>query len=126
MSVQDELERLGVTPAGRDAVLPFAVEPLDVRGRAVMLGPVLDRILERHAYPAPVSRLLGEAATLVALLGTSLKFDGRFTLQTTTDGPVSMLVVDFQTPDGLRACAQFDAEAVAAAVWINSIFTPSV
>jgi molecular chaperone Hsp33 len=115
MSVQDELTRQGLEPAGRDAVLPFAVEPLDTRGRAVLLGPVLDQILQRHAYPEPVSRLLGEAATLVTLLGTSLKFDGRFTLQTTSDGPVSMLVVDFDTPDGLRACAQFDAEAVAAA-----------
>jgi len=115
MSLQDELDRKGVTPAGRDAVLPFAVEPLDVRGRAVLLGPVLDTILQRHAYPEPVSRLLAEAVALVALLGTSLKFEGRFTLQTTTDGPVSMLVVDFATPDGLRACAQFDAEAVARA-----------
>lgn len=77
-----------------------------------MMGPVLDTILKRHAYPAPVSRLLAEAATLVSLLGTSLKFEGRFTLQTTSDGPVSMLVVDFATPDGLRACAQFDEEAV--------------
>uniref|UniRef100_UPI003BA9026A Hsp33 family molecular chaperone n=1 Tax=Stappia sp. TaxID=1870903 RepID=UPI003BA9026A len=112
MSVSDELDRLGVAPAGRDAVLPYAVEPLDVRGRAVMMGPVLDTILKRHAYPAPVSRLLAEAATLVSLLGTSLKFEGRFTLQTTSDGPVSMLVVDFATPDGLRACAQFDEDAV--------------
>lgn len=32
MSVSDELDRLGVAPAGRDAVLPYAVEPLDVRG----------------------------------------------------------------------------------------------
>ena len=112
MSVSDELDRLGVLPAGRDAVLPYAVEPLDVRGRAVLMGPVLDTILKRHAYPAPVSRLLAEAATLVSLLGTSLKFEGRFTLQTTSDGPVSMLVVDFATPDGLRACAQFDEEAV--------------
>ncbi|WP_051242865.1 Hsp33 family molecular chaperone [Stappia stellulata] len=115
MSVEDELTRQGLEPAGRDAVLPFAVEPLDTRGRAVLLGPVLDQILQRHAYPEPVSRLLAEAATLVTLLGTSLKFDGRFTLQTTSDGPVSMLVVDFDTPDGLRACAQFDEEAVAGA-----------
>ncbi|GGE92930.1 Hsp33 family molecular chaperone [Stappia taiwanensis] len=115
MTVQDELQRLGVSPAGRDAVLPFAVEPLDVRGRAVFLGPMLDAILDRHQYPVSVSRLVAEAAALVCLLGTSLKFDGRFTLQTTSDGPVSMLVVDFDTPDGLRACAEFDAEAVAAA-----------
>lgn len=103
-------------PAGDDAVLPFAVEPLDVRGRVVYLGPALDAILSRHNYPAPVSRLLGEAIVLTALLGTSLKFSGRFILQTQSDGPVSMLVVDFETPDRIRACAQFDAEAVAAAM----------
>ncbi len=102
--------------AGDDAVLPFAVEPLDVRGRVVYLGNTLDAILQRHKYPEPVSRLLGEAIVLTALLGTSLKFDGRFILQTQTDGPVSMLVVDFETPDRIRACAQFKLEAVAEAV----------
>ncbi len=95
-----------------DAVRPFAVEGLDVRGRAVALGPVVADILERHNYPEPVSRLLAEAMVLTTLLGTSLKFEGRFTLQSQTDGPVSMLVVDFTSPDALRACATFDADRV--------------
>ncbi|MTI42727.1 Hsp33 family molecular chaperone [Roseibium hamelinense] len=97
-----------------DAVRPFAVEGLDVRGRAVALGPVVGDILARHAYPKPVSRLLAEAIVLTSLLGTSLKFEGRFTLQTQTDGPVSMLVVDFSSPDAIRACATFDADKLAA------------
>jgi molecular chaperone Hsp33 len=37
-----------------------------------------------------------------------LKFDGRFLLQTQTDGPVSFLIVDFQAPDRLRAYARYD------------------
>ncbi|WP_299811463.1 Hsp33 family molecular chaperone [uncultured Roseibium sp.] len=110
------LDELGIMPAGLDAVRPFAVEGLDVRGRAVALGPVLETILARHDYPEPVSRLLAEAMVLTSLLGTSLKFDGRFTLQTQTDGPVSMLVVDFASPDAVRACATFDAERVDALV----------
>ncbi|QFT33480.1 33 kDa chaperonin [Labrenzia sp. THAF82] len=108
------LDELGITPAGLDAVRPFAVETLDVRGRAVALGPVLQTILGRHDYPEPVSRLLAEAIVLTCLLGTSLKFDGRFTLQTQTQGPVSMLVVDFASPDAIRACATYDAERVEA------------
>jgi molecular chaperone Hsp33 len=44
------------------------------------------------------------------LLGSSLKFDGRFILQTQTDGPVSFMIVDFQAPDRLRAYARFDAK----------------
>ena len=47
--------------AGDDRVVPFQVEGLDVRGRAVTLGPLADKILSRHAYPPPVARLLSEA-----------------------------------------------------------------
>ena len=98
-----------------DLVMPFEAEGLDVRGRIVRLGPVADAILSRHAYPPPVSRLLGEAIALTALLGASLKFEGRFILQTQSDGPVSLMVVDFDTPDSIRAWASFDAERLGAA-----------
>src|SRR5450432_1943641 len=80
-----------------DAVLPFEVA-------------ALDEVLNKHDYPAPVGKLLGEAIVLTTLLGSSLKFDGRFILQTQTDGPVSFLIVDFQAPDRLRAYARFDAK----------------
>jgi molecular chaperone Hsp33 len=92
-----------------DAVLPFEVGALDLRGRLTRLGPALDDILTKHDYPAPVGKLLGEAIVLTTLLGSSLKFDGRFILQTKTDGPVSFLIVDFQAPDRLRAYARYDA-----------------
>src|SRR5436305_11416913 len=92
-----------------DAVLPFEVSSLDLRGRLTRLGPALDDILDQHDYPAAVGKLLGEAIVLTTLLGSSLKFDGRFILQTRTDGPVSFLIVDFQAPDRLRAYARFDA-----------------
>ena len=93
-----------------DAVLPFEVAALDLRGRLTRLGPALDDILTKHDYPAPVGKLLGEAIVLATLLGSALKFDGRFILQTQTDGPVSFLIVDFQSPDRLRAYARYDAK----------------
>lgn len=102
--------------AGDDHVVPFDVEPLDVRGRAVQLGPMLDQILERHAYPEPVARLLAEVAVLTVLLGSSLKFEGKFIVQTQTDGPVDMLVADFATPNAVRAYARFNEERVEEAV----------
>jgi molecular chaperone Hsp33 len=105
--------------ADDDTVMPFEVAALDLRGRIVRLGPMIDQILERHAYPPPVAKLLAEAVVLTVMLGTALKFDGRFILQTQGDGPVRMLVVDFTAPDKIRACARFDktrvAEAIAAA-----------
>ena len=89
-----------------DAVLPFEVAELDLRGRLTRLGPALDDILTKHDYPTPVGKLLGEAIVLATLLGSALKFDGRFILQTQTDGPVSFLIVDFQSP---IACAPMRA-----------------
>ena len=97
-----------------DTVLPFEVAALDLRGRVVRLGPLVDEILARHNYPPPVAKLLGEAVALTVLLGSALKFEGRFILQTQTDGPVRMLVVDFRSPGKVRACARFDAARVAA------------
>ena len=99
-----------------DAILPFEVASLDLRGRVVRLGAALDQTLANHDYPAPVAKLLGEAIVLTVLLGSSLKFDGRFILQTQTDGPVRMLVVDFHSPGRIRACARFDRARVEAAI----------
>jgi molecular chaperone Hsp33 len=102
-------------PAGADdTILPFEVNTLDLRGRIVRLGPAVDTILKSHDYPLPVAKLLGEAIVLAVMLGSALKFNGRFILQTHTDGPVRMLVADFTAPDKVRACARFDGERIAA------------
>lgn len=115
---QTELKSFGLDrpESGDDVVVPFTLDTMDARGRVVRLGPALDAILHRHNYPAPVARLLGEAVVLAALIGSSLKFEGRFILQTQTDGPVNLVVVDLDAPDGLRGYARFDADAVAAAI----------
>ncbi|WP_421862151.1 Hsp33 family molecular chaperone [Parvibaculum sp.] len=99
-----------------DLVQPFQIEDLGIRGRVVRLGPLVDRVLTSHAYPEPVSRLLGEALALTAMIGSALKFDGRFILQTQGDGPVSMLVADYEAPGKIRGYAMMNAERVAEAI----------
>ncbi|MDQ1197472.1 Hsp33 family molecular chaperone [Agrobacterium sp. SORGH_AS 787] len=101
--------------AGDDKVVPFQVEGLDIRGRAVQVGPLLNAILQRHDYPPVVARLLAEALVLTALIGTSLKFSGKLTVQTKGDGPVDLLVADFTAPENMRAYARFDDERLAQA-----------
>ena len=98
-----------------DRILPFAVEPLDVRGRVVRLGSAVDNILVQHKYPPPVARVVGEAAALTVLLGSALKMEGRFQLQTKSDGFIDMLVVDFDAPDRIRAFARYDEKKLALA-----------
>jgi molecular chaperone Hsp33 len=99
-----------------DTVLPFQVAALELRGQVVRLGPSINEILTRHNYPAPVSKLVGQAVVLTVLLGSTLKFEGRFILQTQTDGPVRMLVIDFRSGGKVRACARFDPAQVEAAM----------
>ncbi len=111
----DEATRF-TTETGVDSVVPFQVDDLDARGRAVQLGPVLDGILGRHDYPEPVAKLVAETVVLAVILGTSLKFDGKFIMQTKSDGPVELLVADFRTPNAVRAYARFNEERLAAAI----------
>jgi len=96
-----------------DLILPFQAEHAEVAGRLVKLGAVVDTILSRHDYPEPVSQLLGEAVALTALLGAALKFEGKFILQASTDGPVDLLVADYQVPGSLRGYARFSSERLA-------------
>jgi len=99
-------------------VRPFAIEGMDVRGRAVRIGTVVDQILSAHDYPDPVARILGDLLTLTALLGSMMKFDGIVTMQTKSGGPVPMMVADYEMrADGvgrLRGYADIDETKYAA------------
>lgn len=102
-------------PALDDVVSAFQIEGLPVRGRVVRLGDAVHQVLSHHDYPEPVANLLGEACALAALVGSSLKFEGRLIIQAQGDGPVRYVVVDYDTSGGLRGYCRFDADEVAKA-----------
>lgn len=99
-----------------DIVQPFEIEPFRLRGRLIRLGPLLDTIVKRHDYPAPVAAMLGEAITLAVALSSTLKYDGVFTLQTKGDGPIRLLVADVTSAGAVRGYAQYDADKLAQAL----------
>lgn len=98
-----------------DLAAAFQIEGWPVRGRIVRLGPTIDAILSAHDYPEPVAALLGEACALAALVGSSLKFEGRLIVQAQGDGPVRFVVADYGTDGRMRGYCRFDADEVAAA-----------
>ncbi len=98
-----------------DLAAAFQIEGWPVRGRIVRLGETIDAILSAHAYPEPVAALLGEACALAALVGSSLKFEGRLIVQAQGDGPVRYVVADYDTDGHMRGYCRFDEDAVAAA-----------
>jgi molecular chaperone Hsp33 len=98
-----------------DLAAAFQIEGWPVRGRLVRLGAAIDTILAAHAYPEPVAALLGEACALAALIGSSLKFEGRLLVQAQGDGPVRYVVADYGTDGSLRGYCRYDEDEVAAA-----------
>ena len=112
-----------------DLIQPFRIDPFALRGRLVRLGPTIDHILSQHDYPEPVATVLGEAITLAVVLAGALKYDGVFTLQTKSDGPVRLIVADVSTEGAVRGYAQYDRdrlEGVPARGFPESGGSPSV
>jgi molecular chaperone Hsp33 len=99
-----------------DRALGFAIPGRHARGRIVRLGPALDRVLDAHAYPPAIERLLAEALTLTALIGSTLKdADAQLTMQTKSDaGVVRLLVCDWRG-GAVRGYVEFDADLLAVA-----------
>lgn len=96
-------------PVDRDeAVIAFQLDNKPVRGRIARLHRSIDEILTNHNYPDPVAGLLGEAVVLAVLVGSSLKFEGKLSVQAHGDGPVSLLLADYTSDGGVRGFARFD------------------
>jgi len=106
-----------------DEVLGFTIPQRHARGRAVRLGPVLDAILGNHGYPPAIERLLAEALTLTALLGSTLKdAGGQLTLQAQTQGGViDLLVCDYRGGE-MRGYVKHDPGRLAEAPADPSLF----
>ncbi len=104
-----------LAPSDDDLVAAFQIEGWPVRGRITRLSDVVNDILTRHAYPEAVANLLGEACALAALVGSSLKFEGRLIVQAQGDGPVSYVVCDYDSDGSLRGYCRYDEGRVAEA-----------
>jgi molecular chaperone Hsp33 len=94
-------------------VQPFSIEGANVRGRLVRLGQAYADILGSHDYPTEVANLMGELSAMTVSLADSLKYDGLFILQTQSDGPVSMMVVDIASQGTMRGYARYDIDKLA-------------
>lgn len=97
-----------------DFALPFSLPKLGLRGHLVRLDSTSTRALAPHDLPEPVQRVTAEALALTAILGSALKLEGRLSVQTKGDGPLTLLATDHFTGGGLRAYARLDKERFAA------------
>ena len=101
-----------MTDTSENIVQPYLIDNGMSRGQAVRLTTVLDTIIGQHGYPESVGKFLAEASVLTALLASSVKYDGVFTLQIQSEGAISMLAVDLTTDGKMRGYARFDESAL--------------
>jgi molecular chaperone Hsp33 len=93
-----------------DSLQRFVFERTPVRGHLVHLDATWRAVLERHPYPEPLRRVLGEMMAAGALLSATLKFDGALVMQMQGSGPVKLMVVEVTSEGTLRATAHWDGD----------------
>lgn len=102
-----------------DTVLPFQLDNADVRGRVARLDGALQQILDQHDYPLPVAELVAEAVLLTAMIGQTIGFRWKLSLQIRGAGPIRLIATDFYAaerdgePAKVRAYASFDKDRLA-------------
>ena len=99
-----------------DVVLGVAIPSRNARGRIARLRTVVNEVLANHGYPPAIEKLLAEALTLTALLGSLLKEpQGQLTLQAQTKGGIVDLLVCDYLGGALRGYVRHDPDRLASA-----------
>lgn len=93
-----------------DTLQRFVFEHAPIRGELVQLAATWQAVTERHTYPAPLRKILGELMAAGALLAATLKFEGTLILQLHGSGPVKLIVVECAAGHAMRATAKWDGD----------------
>lgn len=94
----------------KDLLLRFIFENASVRGELVQLDTSFQTIMDQHAYPPIIRKLLGEALVAACLLNAILKTKGRLTVQFQGKGKLKLLLAQCNHQFHLRGLAQWDGE----------------
>lgn len=88
----------------------FILEQSNIRGVLVRLSETWREVLSRAEYPPNVQQVLGHAMVAIPLLASTIKFEGKLTLQARGTGPVNLLVVQGNADGGQRGLARWKNE----------------
>jgi len=94
-----------------DNIHRFIFDSFGIRGELVQLEDSVQRLLQSHQYPLAIADLLHQVAAVTILLTTTLKFEGRLTLQLQTPDKMKLLVVQANHNLGYRGIARYDKQA---------------
>ena len=89
---------------------PFIFPDLAIRGALVQVGQAWQRWAGYRPYPVAVRDLLGQAMAAAPLMASTLKFEGRMSIQAQGDGAVPLLVVQADHHLQVRGMARWQGE----------------
>ena len=92
----------------KDSIQRFILNNLHVRGQWIHLDRAYTAIQLIHPYPMTVRMLIGEALAASALISSTLKYEGRITLQIEGPGPIQLLLAQCNHLLQLRGLAKWD------------------
>ncbi|MBB1485127.1 Hsp33 family molecular chaperone HslO [Oceanospirillum sediminis] len=93
-----------------DFIQRFLIDHSPVRGEVVRLKDSFQKVLDKHDYPAPIQKQLGEMLAAVALLTATVKIDGILSLQARGSGSCSLLMAESNPGGDLRAIARWEGD----------------
>lgn len=93
-----------------DKIHRFIFDSFGIRGELVQLELSVQSMLNKHHYPAVIADLLQQVAAVGILLTTTLKFEGKMSVQLQTEGKLKMLVVQANHTLGYRGIARYDKQ----------------
>jgi len=94
-----------------DNIHRFIFDSFGIRGELVQLESSIQSMLKNHRYPLVIADLLQQVAAVAILLTTTLKFEGKMSVQLQTQGKLKLLVVQSNHNLGFRGVARYDKQA---------------
>jgi len=104
-----------------DQSYSFLFNDTPIRGKLVHTSESYLAILKKQQYHSKIQTLLGEFMCAAALLSSTLKFEGKLTLQIKSEGTLKLLVAECENQQYLRAIARIKGEVYDSSELLNNL-----
>ena len=88
--------------------LPFYLKKTNTRGRLTKLDTQLNELITNHDYPEVVNEYLSKLIAICESVAGLLEYEGSFTMQMQSEGPLNSMMVDIDAKGNFRAYAKYD------------------
>ena len=88
----------------------FMIDNSAIRGEWCLLGTTFQTVIGKRDYPLEIQGLLGEMMAAAVMLSSTLKYEGRLTLQARGDGILQLATVECTNNKQVRAMARWNGD----------------